>query len=140
MEHRVRGSARATRRTMVQSSRERSRLSRRVGVEHRCLVPFAICCEYEVHPNGGRVPLWFTLDDDRPLAFFAGIRTEWTSVRKVKDGETTDELFAFLTKDANAVLTPVHSKAMPGIHTSRDEYDTSLTAPAEEAVAMQRPL
>ena len=41
--------------------------------------------------------MWFALGDGRPLAFFAGLRMEWTSVRKVKDGETTDELFGFLT-------------------------------------------
>jgi hypothetical protein len=29
------------------------------------------------------------LDETRPLAFFAGIWTRWTSVRKVKEGETT---------------------------------------------------
>jgi putative SOS response-associated peptidase YedK len=38
-----------------------------------------------------------------PLAFFAGICTEWTSVRKLKDGETTDQLFGFLTTDANSI-------------------------------------
>ena len=32
----------------------------------------------------------------RPLAFFAGIWTRWTSVRKVKDGETTNDIFASL--------------------------------------------
>jgi hypothetical protein len=29
----------------------------------------------------------------RPICF-AGIRTQWTSVRKVKEGETTNDLFA----------------------------------------------
>ena len=32
-------------------------------------------------------------------AFFAGIWTRWTSVRKVREGETTNDLFAFLTTD-----------------------------------------
>lgn len=34
---------------------------------------------------------------------FAGIKTEgWTSVCKLKDGETTDDLYAFLTYPPNA--------------------------------------
>jgi putative SOS response-associated peptidase YedK len=38
--------------------------------------------------NGSRPPVWFALDESRPLAFFAGIWTRWLSVRKVKEGET----------------------------------------------------
>ena len=113
---------------------------RRVGVENRCLVPFTSFSEYVVQGNGGRVPVWFALDDDRPLGFFAGIRTEWTSVRKLKEGETTNELFAFLTTDANAVVAPIHPKAMPVILTTRDECEPWLTAPAEEAMALQQPM
>jgi len=33
----------------------------------------------------------------RPLALFACLCTRWTSVRKVKEGETTNDLFRFLT-------------------------------------------
>jgi hypothetical protein len=33
----------------------------------------------------------------RPLASFAGIWTNWTSVRKAKEGETTNDLSASLT-------------------------------------------
>ncbi len=119
---------------------ESSHWRRWLGVKHRCLVPFTSFCEYEMLGNGGRVPVWFALDDNRPLAFFAGIWTEWTSVRKVKEGETTNQLFAFLTTDANAVVAPVHPKAMPVILTTMDEYDAWLTAPAEEAMALQRPI
>ena len=33
---------------------------------------------------------------------------QWTSVRKVKEGETTNDLFGFLTTDANDVVAPIH--------------------------------
>ena len=51
----------------------------------------------------------------RPLAFFAGIWTRWTSVRKVIEGETTNNLFGFLTTEPNAIVGAVHAKAMPVI-------------------------
>jgi putative SOS response-associated peptidase YedK len=47
--------------------------------------------------------------------FFAGIWTRWTSVRKVKEGETTNDLFAFLTIEPNKVVGAIHPKAMPVI-------------------------
>lgn len=36
---------------------------------------------------------WFALSEDRPLAFFVGIWTSWTLVRKTKEGEVTADLF-----------------------------------------------
>jgi putative SOS response-associated peptidase YedK len=42
---------------------------------------------------------------DRPLGFFAGIHVPgWKSVRKVKEGEVTAVLFAFLTCEPNALV------------------------------------
>lgn len=35
--------------------------------------------------------IWFALDGSRPLARFAGIWTNWTSVWKVNKGETTND-------------------------------------------------
>ena len=88
-----------------------------LGVESRCIVPFTSFSENEVLPDGSRPPVWFALDESRPLAFFAGLWTRWTSVRKVKEGETTNDLFAFLTTEPNAVVAPIHAKAMPVILT-----------------------
>ena len=70
-------------------------------------------------PDGTRPPVWFALDETRPLAFFAGIWTPWTSVRKVKEGKTTNALFAFLTTEPNKVVGLIHPKAMPAILTTQ---------------------
>ena len=111
-----------------------------LGVESRCVVPFTSFSENEVLPDGSRPPVWFALDESRPLAFFAGLWTRWTSVRKVKEGEVTADLFAFLTTEPNAVVAPVHPKAMPVILTTRAEIDRWLTAPTPDALKLQRPL
>jgi SOS response associated peptidase (SRAP) len=89
--------------------------------------------------HGGNV--WFAFDGSRPLAFFAGLHVpQWTSVRKAKEGETTNDLFAFLTTEPNDVVAPVHPKAMPVILTTEVEREAWMTAPAEDALKLQRPL
>ena len=111
-----------------------------LGVESRCVVPFTSFAENEMLSDGSRPPVWFALDEMRPLAFFAGIWTHWTSVRKVKEGETTNDLFAFLTTEPNAIVAPIHAKAMPVILTTQEEIDAWMTAPAMKALTLQRPL
>jgi putative SOS response-associated peptidase YedK len=86
------------------------------------------------------VPVWLAAGEDRPLLFFAGIWTNWTSVRKIKEGEVNANLFAFLTTDANGVVSPIHPKAMPVILRDEDEFETWMTGPAEDALKLQRPL
>lgn len=46
----------------------------------------------------------------------------------------------FLTTEANAVVAPIHPKAMPVILTSAAEVDDWLEAGTSEALAQQRPL
>ncbi|MHC4042849.1 SOS response-associated peptidase [Bradyrhizobium sp. 23AC] len=111
--------------------------TRWLGVENRCVVPFNSFSEFNKAEGGD---IWFAFDETRPLACFAGIWTNWTSVRKVKEGETTNDLYAFLTTEANAEGFAIHPKAMPVILTTRDEVETWMTAPAEEALKLQRPL
>jgi putative SOS response-associated peptidase YedK len=111
-----------------------------LGVEGRCVVPFTSFSENEVMPDGSRPPIWFALSEDLPLACFAGIWTNWTSVRKVKEGETTNDLFAFLTTEPNALVATYHPKAMPVILTTQDEIDTWMDAPTPIALELQRPL
>jgi len=111
-----------------------------LGVDNRCIVPFTSFSENETLPDGSKPPVWFALDETRPLAFFAGIWTRWTSVRKVKEGETTNDIFAFLTTEPNQLVGAIHPKAMPAILTTREEIDLWMTAPTMEALQLQRPL
>lgn len=109
-----------------------------LGPAHRCLVPVTSFAE----PRGkGLGNQWFApVEADMPM-MFAGIETRaWTSLRKVRDGETTDDLYAFLTTAPNAEVAQIHPKAMPVILTTPAEFETWLTAPFEIASNLQRPL
>ena len=84
---------------------------------------------------------WFALDESRPIAFFAGVWVpQWKSVRKVKEGETTNDLYAFLTTEPNKEVGAIHPKAMPCILTAPEEWETWLTADWAKAGKPQRPL
>jgi putative SOS response-associated peptidase YedK len=105
--------------------------------DFRCLVPATSFCEWaDTKPR--KTPIWFALDDSRPVFFFAGIWRPWTGERKGESGEHL--LFSFLTTNANAEVAPVHPKAMPVILTGGAEIEAWLTAPLEEALHLQRPL
>ena len=111
-----------------------------LGVECRCLAPFNSFAEPDNGTFGGRAPVWFALDASRPTACFAGIWTRWTSTRKVREGETANDIFAFLTTAPNAEVGTIHPKAMPVILRTPDEIDAWMTAPAAAALKLQRPL
>lgn len=110
------------------------------GLEHRCVVPFTSFAEYQHQKGQAPVPAWFALSDDEPLAFFAGLWTEWTSVRKLKEGETTNNIFAFLTTNPNKEVETIHPKSMPVVLRTKDEVDQWMSAEIQEALTMQRPL
>ncbi len=116
-----------------------------LGVENRCLVPATAFSEYGPRPDPvtKRKPLhWLATDKMQPLFFFAGIWTPWHgtrgSMKTPRPGE--HQLFAFLTCEPNAVVKPIHPKAMPVILTSPEDMETWLTADWPVAQALQRPL
>lgn len=73
---------------------------------------------------------------------FAGIWTTWHGKRGTKANpvEGEHQLFGFLTTNANAEVGMIHPKAMPVILTSDAEIEQWRTAPADEALKLQRPL
>jgi putative SOS response-associated peptidase YedK len=81
---------------------------------------------------------WFALNEDRPLFFFAGLWTHWQGVRKVKEGPGDHEVYGFMTTKPNALIVPIHEKAMPVILTTQEETETWLSAPWSEARGLQR--
>ena len=111
------------------------------GVRNRCVVPATSFCEYaDTKPR--KTPIWFALSDNRPLFAFAGLWTPWRGVRGPKSApvEGEHELFGFLTTEANAIVAPIHPKAMPVILTAPAEVDQWLEDETPDALTLQRPL
>ena len=112
-----------------------------LSARNRCLVPATSFCEYA--PTTPReTPTRFVLSEDRPPFAFAGLWTPWRGVRGSKSApvEGEHELFGFLTTEANAIVAPIHSKAMPVILTTTEEFDLWLEGETVKALKLQRPL
>jgi len=106
---------------------------------HRCLVPVSAFAEPDPEKPKPRAERWFARADGAPM-FFAGIWREWDGDRGPKSKPVAGPhlLFSFLTTEPNAVVAPIHSKAMPVIIAAEDAQ-TWLMAPVSEALELQRP-
>ena len=110
-------------------------------LNRRCVVPVTSFSEPD-QVGGSLKNHWFALDESRPLFFFAGAwLPQWQSIRKAVDGPTTDDLYAFLTTNANAEVGAIHEKAMPVILRTPEEVERWFTIPYADLVEeMQKPL
>jgi hypothetical protein len=96
-------------------------------------VPFNSFAEYAREPNPEtkkKDVVWFALNDVRPLAGFAGIWTEFKGDRGTKSKPVTGPhlVYGFLTTSPNAIVEPIHPKAMPSLSSAygRDPGPLSL--------------
>ena len=102
--------------------------------ENRCLAPANSFAEYAPEPNPAtkkKDVVWFALDQDRQLFAFGGI---WTTFKgdhgtKSKPIPGPHQVYGFLTTAPNAVVEPIHPKAMPVILTTDEERDVWMRAP-----------
>jgi putative SOS response-associated peptidase YedK len=108
-----------------------------LGPESRCLAPFTSFSEFDTI-DGKKVPVWFASDESRPLLCFAGLWTNWTSVRKVKEGEVTTDIFACVS--AWGPWGPALGHSLPSIDCSwnllghRDKAGLLLAEPSARTV------
>ncbi len=100
-----------------------------LGPANRCLIPFTSFAEPDQDHERTRQPVWFALDETRPLAFFAGLWTPHACVRMKSKGWEEIEAFGFLTTEPAEPVKTFHAKAMPVILTQAAEFTGKIIAP-----------
>ena len=111
-----------------------------LGVESRCVVPFTSFSENEV--AAGRLAAAGLVRARRePAARVLRRHLDALDLGAEGQGGRDDERPLRLSDDrAQRVVAPIHPKAMPVILTTAEEIEQWMTAPAKDALTLQRPL
>jgi putative SOS response-associated peptidase YedK len=99
---------------------------------HRCLVPFNSFAEYAPEPNPEtkkKDVVWFAVNDARPLVASPVSRQSSKATGAPSPSRSPALVYGFLTTVPNAVVEPIHPKAMPVIPITEDERDIWMRAP-----------
>ena len=103
----------------------------------RCLVPATSFCLHQ-HGVVPHLPVWFALEQSRPLFFFAGVWRSWVGTPERASG-CESLLFAILTTEASSTVAAVHPHSMPVLLLRDEDCETWLHAPLREALGLQKP-
>jgi hypothetical protein len=112
--------------------------------ENRSLVPANSFAEYAPEPNPEtkkKDVVWFALNEQRPLFAFAGMWTTYKGDRgtKSKPVPGPHQVYGFLTTSPNAVVEPIHPKAMPVILITDEERSSpTSTSGRGEASGLEK--
>jgi putative SOS response-associated peptidase YedK len=96
----------------------------------------------KITPKGAVVWRWFERADKQPFFFFAGIWRPWTGDRGTKRVPNIGDhmLFSIMTTEPNAIVEPIHEKAVPVMLMTPDDVEQWLRGSSvADALKMQKP-